>query len=158
MWPWKIVFGQTLALWLGNGDEHRPLESNTTGQKLSRGTFTFTFLPRLRAHPGMGIWSNLVCIKSFLFLVQSILYLTWALLLFTRIDVFSPPKKGPDKCLDHPNLSPFWLTTLSFPTFFLSFLVAVIQWTTVIFNFFYLVLWFIYHSVSVEALFWMAYR
>ena len=33
---------KTLALWLGNGDEHRPLESNTTGQKLSRGTSTST--------------------------------------------------------------------------------------------------------------------
>ena len=36
----ETVFRQTLALWLGNGDEHRPLESDTTGQKLSRGTFT----------------------------------------------------------------------------------------------------------------------
>ena len=27
----ETVFGQMLALWLGNGDEHRALESNTTG-------------------------------------------------------------------------------------------------------------------------------
>ena len=27
----ETVFGQTLALWLGNGDEHRTLESDTTG-------------------------------------------------------------------------------------------------------------------------------
>ena len=27
----ETVFGQTLPLWLGNGDEHRTLESDTTG-------------------------------------------------------------------------------------------------------------------------------
>ena len=27
----ETVFGQTLALWLGNGDEHRVLESDMTG-------------------------------------------------------------------------------------------------------------------------------
>ena len=27
----ETVFGQMLALWLGNGDEHHPLESDTTG-------------------------------------------------------------------------------------------------------------------------------
>ena len=27
----ETVFGQTLALWLGNGHEHRALESDTTG-------------------------------------------------------------------------------------------------------------------------------
>ena len=27
----ETVFGQTLALWLGNKDEHRALESDTTG-------------------------------------------------------------------------------------------------------------------------------
>ena len=27
----EIVFGQMLALWLGDGDEHRVLESDTTG-------------------------------------------------------------------------------------------------------------------------------
>ena len=28
----ETVFRQTLALWLGNEDEHHPLESDTTGQ------------------------------------------------------------------------------------------------------------------------------
>ena len=36
----ETVYGQTLALWLENGDEHCVLESDMTGQ-LSRGTFTF---------------------------------------------------------------------------------------------------------------------
>ena len=27
----ETVFGQTLALWLGDGDEHHSLESDTTG-------------------------------------------------------------------------------------------------------------------------------
>ena len=27
----ETVFGQMLALWIGNRDEHRPLESDTTG-------------------------------------------------------------------------------------------------------------------------------
>ena len=27
----ETVFGQALALWLGNGDEHHTLESDTTG-------------------------------------------------------------------------------------------------------------------------------
>ena len=35
----ETVFGQMLALRLGNGDEHRPLESDMTGH-LSMGTFT----------------------------------------------------------------------------------------------------------------------
>ena len=34
---------RTLALWLGNGDEHHPLESDMIGQ-LSRGIFIFTLL------------------------------------------------------------------------------------------------------------------
>ena len=43
----ETVFGQTLALRLEKRDEHHPQESNTTGQKMSRGTFTFTFTYRL---------------------------------------------------------------------------------------------------------------
>ena len=34
-WPCdhgRLSSDKTLALWLGNGDEHHPLESNTTGQ------------------------------------------------------------------------------------------------------------------------------
>ena len=38
----ETVFGQALALWLEKWDERRPLESDTTGLKMSRGTFTFT--------------------------------------------------------------------------------------------------------------------
>ena len=34
----ETVLGQTLALQLGNGDEHRALESDTTGQKV-KGNF-----------------------------------------------------------------------------------------------------------------------
>ena len=37
----ETVFGQALALWLEKRDERRPLESDTTGLKMSRGTFTF---------------------------------------------------------------------------------------------------------------------
>ena len=43
-WPCdhgRLSLDKTLALWLEERDERRPLESNTTGQKLSRGTFTF---------------------------------------------------------------------------------------------------------------------
>ena len=28
----ETAYGQMLALWLGNADAHRPLESDTTGQ------------------------------------------------------------------------------------------------------------------------------
>ena len=57
-WPCdhgRLSLDKMLALWLGNGDEHRPLESNTTGQKLSRGTFTFTF------KNGKGVWTLEEC-------------------------------------------------------------------------------------------------
>ena len=36
----ETVFGQTLALQLGNGDEHCALESDTTRQ-IVKGTFTY---------------------------------------------------------------------------------------------------------------------
>ena len=38
----ETVFGQTLALWLGDGDEHRPLESDTTGLNV-KGNLYFTY-------------------------------------------------------------------------------------------------------------------
>ena len=34
----ETVYGQTLALWLEDGDEHRALESDTTGLNV-KGTF-----------------------------------------------------------------------------------------------------------------------
>ena len=39
----ETVFGQALALRLEKWDEHCSLESDTTGLKMSRGTFTFTY-------------------------------------------------------------------------------------------------------------------
>ena len=39
----ETVFGQAVALRLEKRDEHHPLESETTGLKMSRGTFTYTF-------------------------------------------------------------------------------------------------------------------
>ena len=39
----ETVYGQMLALRLGDGDEHRALESDMTGLNV-KGTFTFTLL------------------------------------------------------------------------------------------------------------------
>ena len=38
----ETVYGQTLALRLGDGDEHRALESDMTGLNVKGGTFSFT--------------------------------------------------------------------------------------------------------------------
>ena len=38
----ETVYGQTLALWLGNGNEHRPLESDMTGLNVKGNMYVFT--------------------------------------------------------------------------------------------------------------------
>ena len=37
----ETVLGQTLALWLGNGDEHRALESDTTGLNVKENLYLY---------------------------------------------------------------------------------------------------------------------
>ena len=44
----KTVFGQTLALWLGNGYEHRPLESDTTGLNVTGNLYLYSSVSPVR--------------------------------------------------------------------------------------------------------------
>ena len=41
----ETVFGQTLALQLGNGDEHPPLESDTTGLNVKGNLYFYFYMP-----------------------------------------------------------------------------------------------------------------
>ena len=68
----ETVFGQALSLRLEKWDEHRPLESDTTGLKMSRGTFTFTFILVSVFQPD-GFCPNFITFP-FPSLVQAFLY------------------------------------------------------------------------------------
>ena len=49
----ETVFGQTLALWLGNGDEHHPLELDTTGLNVKGNLYLL-----LKCLPEMTGWQE----------------------------------------------------------------------------------------------------
>ena len=52
----ETVYGQTLVLQLGNGDEHHPLESDTTGQFVKGNLY----LKGTRYQGGLGLWAPVV--------------------------------------------------------------------------------------------------
>ena len=65
----ETVFGQTLALWLGNRDEHRALESDTTGLNVKWNLYLYlslgqTILTRKTGiHTRQGLLSS--CSQAF---------------------------------------------------------------------------------------------
>ena len=49
----ETVFGQMLALWLGDGDEHRPLESDMTGQIVKGNLYLYLYLTSYEIMPSL---------------------------------------------------------------------------------------------------------
>ena len=55
----ETVYGQTLDLWLGNGDEHRPLESDTTGLNVKENLYLYLIENSHKLNPDLDEDYNL---------------------------------------------------------------------------------------------------